>query len=152
MTVLVLLLVLVVVAAAVAFWALGIRNDWAAWPFVVGWGFAVLAALFMSAVGLCDDAAGTCPEQDRIDRYQGALPALILLVVAAALLVIRNDAVRRIGFPVLTAIGMILVALRLLDDGLRFIPIVLFALVALGILVEALDRARLRADARTNAG
>src|SRR3954467_9047299 len=128
MTYVALLLVLAVLVGAVVFWAFGLRGRWAAWPWVVGWGLATIPAIFMTFVKICDSAAGTCPPPARIDRYQGALPSLIILAVAAASLLVPNRTVRAVAFPVLTLVGMVLVALRLLDDDQRLIPIPLLLL------------------------
>jgi hypothetical protein len=151
-TYLALLLVLAVMVAAIAFGVFGARGGRAVWPLLAGWGIAFVAAALMSFVGLCEDAAGACTEPARLDSYQAALPALIVLVVAAATTLVPNEAVRRPLFAVLTILGMVLVALRLLDDEQRFVPIVLFVLAVAGIALE-LGRARLtRAGARTTAG
>jgi hypothetical protein len=152
MTYLVLVLVVAAMAAVVVFWAFGLRHGWAAWPFIVAWGLAALAALFMSAVGVCEDAAGACTSPERMDAYQAALPSLLVLLVAGALLLVRNDAVRRVGFPALTTVGVVLVALRLLDDEQRFLAVILFALVVAGAVLEVLARTRVTAAARTTAG
>src|SRR3954447_1637489 len=136
MTYVALLLVLAVLVGAVVFWAFGLRGRWAAWPWIVGWGLATIAAVLMTFVKICDKAAGTCPPQELIDRYQGALPSLIVLAVAAASLLVPNRAVRAVAFPVLTLVGMVLVAVRLHDDGQRLIPIALLAFAVLGIVAE----------------
>jgi hypothetical protein len=152
MTYVALLLVLAVLVGGVVFWTLGLRGRWAAWPWIVGWGFAAIPAVLMTFVKLCDSAAGTCPPADRIDRYQGALPSLIILAVAAASLLVPNRAVRAVAFPVLTLVGMVLVTLRLLDDGQRLVPVALIAIGVLGILAEVGERGGIRAAARTSAG
>ena len=152
MTYVVLLAILAVMAGAIALAAFGLRDGRAVWPLLVGWGLAFVAAALMSFVGLCEDAAGTCTEPARLDSYQAALPALVVLAVAAGVLFVPKENVRRIAFTVLTLIGMVLVALRLLDDEQRFVPVLLLLLAVAGIALEVLSRTRVRAGARTSAG
>ncbi len=74
------------------------------------------------------------------------------MIVTAATILVPDDAIRRTLFAVLTIAGMVLVALRLLDDEQRFGPIVLLVLAMAGIALE-LGRSRVtRAGARTTAG
>ena len=115
---------------------------------LAGLGFALVAAVLMSLQGLCERGGGTCVEEGATK----AIPALVILAVAIAVLFLARGVAAYAAVAVLVAAAQIWMFIRLRDvPDMGFASLLMVALLAAAIVAEIFRLARSRAEARDRA-
>ena len=113
---------------------------------LAGLGFAFVAAALMSAQGLCKKGGGTCTD---LDVAQKAIPALVLLVIAIAILFTMRGLIQYVLVAALVAISEIWMFMRLRSgEDMAIGAFLMLVLLAAALVVEAIKRLRTRAEER----
>jgi hypothetical protein len=118
-------------------------GRWARLPWLVGWGYCLVPACYLSFQGLCEDMSGTCPSDAALsdaERARVALAALVLAIlvlgVSRAVRSLRGAAWAAVVFAVLVAFAEVWMFLRLRDAGLGFTGVLCLLALAWGIATE----------------
>lgn len=120
-------------------------RHWARLPWLVGWGYCLIPACYLSFQDVCRHVSGTCPVPAQLDEAQKARVALVTLAlglivlgVSRAVSSVGAKAVCGVLFAVLVAFSEVWMWLRLKDAGLSGAGLLCLALLAWAVLAEGL--------------
>jgi hypothetical protein len=125
--------VLVPLVAAIAFVVTGLARTWLRWPWLVGAGFAVVPAAYLTFQSACGHIGGTCPRPGELHASHWAVVALVLLVAG---MVVAASGRRRGVACVLLGLGELWMVQRLWVAHQRFAAELLAVLLVAGVVAE----------------
>jgi uncharacterized RDD family membrane protein YckC len=120
----------------------GVTRSWAAWPWLVGLGVALIPACYAASVRLCDNIAGTCISGAELEASQQAIYSVIAFVIAIGVLMVKRSTVRDLAFAVLVLGGQIWLVMKLMSKDELSGGLLVMALIVLELGYEAFKRVR----------
>jgi hypothetical protein len=129
--------VLVPLAVAIAFALAGLAYGWLRWPWLVGAGFAVVPAAYLTFQSACAQIGGVCPPASELRASHWSVVGLVCLVAGMAVAMWGRRPAVAVG---LIAFGELWMVQRLWVARQEFAAAVLVGLVVCGVAVEVWAR------------